>query len=50
MAPDHGAAGDHGGGGKARIEMWDGGKWVPQTDWLSAYQHEVWKIVERTIG
>ena len=36
---------DHGGGGKTRIEMWDGSKWVPQTDWYSGYDDEVWSIV-----
>jgi branched-chain amino acid transport system substrate-binding protein len=46
MAPITVTAEDHGGGGKTRIEMWDGGKWVPQTDWLSAYEAEVWKIVK----
>jgi branched-chain amino acid transport system substrate-binding protein len=28
---------DHGGGGKTRIDMWDGTKWVPQTDWFADY-------------
>ena len=32
---------DHGGGGKTRIEMWDGTKWVPQTDWIAAYDDVV---------
>jgi branched-chain amino acid transport system substrate-binding protein len=34
MAPMTVTAKDHGGGGKTRIEMWDGAKWVPQTDWM----------------
>lgn len=38
---------DHGGGGKTRIEMWDGTKWVPQTDWIFAYEDLVWEIVEK---
>lgn len=37
---------DHGGGGKTRIEMWDGSKWVPQTDWISAYNDLVWEVVK----
>ena len=37
MAPVTVTAKDHGGGGKTRIEMWDGAKWVPQTDWIAAY-------------
>jgi branched-chain amino acid transport system substrate-binding protein len=28
---------DHGGGGKTRIDMWDGTKWVPQTPWIADY-------------
>jgi len=38
---------DHGGGGKTRIDMWDGAKWVPQTDWISAYNDVVQEIVEK---
>jgi branched-chain amino acid transport system substrate-binding protein len=36
---------DHGGGGKTRIEMWDGEAWVPQTDWISAYDDVIWEVV-----
>ena len=39
---------DHGGGGKTRIEMWDGEKWVPQTDWISAYKDIVWDVVKES--
>ena len=46
MAPLTVTAKDHGGGGKTRIDMWDGSKWVPQTDWFAAYTDEVWKIVK----
>lgn len=46
MAPITVTAQDHGGGGKTRVEMWDGSKWVPQTDWISAYQDEVWSVVK----
>ncbi len=35
------------GGGKTRIEMWDGTKWVPQTDWFSAYDDVVWEVVKQ---
>jgi branched-chain amino acid transport system substrate-binding protein len=41
MAPVTVTAQDHGGGGKTRIEMWDGSKWVPQTDWIAAYKDRV---------
>jgi branched-chain amino acid transport system substrate-binding protein len=37
---------DHGGGGKTRIDMWDGAKWVPQSDWVAAYVDEVDKVVK----
>ena len=46
MAPVTVTAHDHGGGGKTRIEMWDGAKWVPQTDWIAGYSDEVWKVVK----
>ena len=39
---------DHGGGGKTRIEMWDGKKWVPQTDWIGAYNDVVWEVVKES--
>jgi branched-chain amino acid transport system substrate-binding protein len=38
---------DHGGGGKTRIEMWDGTKWVPQGDWFSDYTDLVWSTVKQ---
>jgi branched-chain amino acid transport system substrate-binding protein len=37
MAPITVTPKDHGGGGKTRIDMWDGAKWVPQTDWFADY-------------
>jgi branched-chain amino acid transport system substrate-binding protein len=37
MAPITITPKDHGGGGKTRIDMWDGAKWVPQTDWFADY-------------
>jgi branched-chain amino acid transport system substrate-binding protein len=36
---------DHGGGGKTRIEMWDGEAWGPQTDWISTYDDAIWEVV-----
>ena len=47
MAPMTMTAKDHGGGGKTRIDMWDGAKWVPQTDWFSAYDDLVWEVVKK---
>jgi branched-chain amino acid transport system substrate-binding protein len=46
MAPITVTAQDHGGGGKTRVEMWDGAKWVPQTDWIAAFQDVVWNVVK----
>lgn len=37
---------DHGGGGRTRIDMWDGSKWVPQSDWISAYTDVVDEVVK----
>jgi branched-chain amino acid transport system substrate-binding protein len=37
---------DHSGGGKTRIDMWDGSKWVPQTDWSAEYSDLVWATVK----
>ncbi|MGM0586655.1 MAG: ABC transporter substrate-binding protein [Pseudomonadota bacterium] len=45
MAPVTVTEDDHGGGGKTRVEMWDGEQWVPQTDWIAAYQDVVWEVV-----
>lgn len=47
MAPLTVTAKDHGGGGKTRIEMWDGKKWVPQTDWFADYTDLVWDVVKQ---
>lgn len=38
---------DHSGGGKSRMEMWDGTKWVKETDWYSSYDDVVWNLVKR---
>ena len=38
---------DHGGGGKTRIEMWDGTKWVAQSDWFADYTDLVWDTVKQ---
>lgn len=37
---------DHGGGGKTRIDMWDGTKWVAQTEWFADYTNLVWTMVK----
>ncbi|GGF52514.1 ABC transporter permease [Azorhizobium oxalatiphilum] len=39
---------DHQGGGKARIARWDGTKFVPATDWFTAYQDVVWDEIRTT--
>jgi branched-chain amino acid transport system substrate-binding protein len=46
IAPVTVTAKDHGGGGKTRIDMWDGAKWVPQSDWIAAYTDEVNQVVK----
>ncbi len=50
MAPLTVTAKDHGGGGKTRIDMWDGAKWAPQTDWFSAYDDVIQDIVKKESG
>ena len=47
MAPITVTAKDHGGGGKTRIDMWDGKKWVSQTDWISSYPDVIKQIVDK---
>lgn len=47
IAPVTVTAKDHGGGGKTRVDMWDGEKWVPQGDWFSAYDDVVWDVVRQ---
>ncbi|QRG07342.1 ABC transporter substrate-binding protein [Xanthobacter dioxanivorans] len=39
---------DHQGGGKARIARWDGAKFVPVTDWFSAYSDVVWAVIRES--
>ena len=46
IAPVTVTAKDHGGGGKTRIDMWDGSKWVPQSDWVAAYTDVVDQVVK----
>lgn len=46
IAPITVTAKDHGGGGKTRIDMWDGTKWVPQSEWIAAYADVVWEVVK----
>ncbi len=46
MSPVTVTASDHGGGGKTRVDMWDGTKWVPQSDWVAAYGDVVGAVVK----
>jgi branched-chain amino acid transport system substrate-binding protein len=46
MPPLTVTAKDHGGGGKTRIEMWDGTKWLAQSDWYADYTDLVWSTVK----
>jgi branched-chain amino acid transport system substrate-binding protein len=48
MAPLTVTAEDHGGGGKTRIEQWDGETWVPLTDWSADYLDVVWEVIEES--
>ena len=39
---------DHGGGGKTRVEQWDGETWVPLTDWSADYLDVVWDVIKES--
>lgn len=39
---------DHGGGGKTRVEQWDGENWVPLTDWSADYTDVVWDVIKES--
>lgn len=45
FAPVTITAEDHGGGGKTRIETWNGKEWVAETDWIKAYDDVIWGVV-----
>lgn len=48
MAPVTVTASDHGGGGKTRVEQWNGETWVPLTDWSADYTDVVWKVIKES--
>jgi branched-chain amino acid transport system substrate-binding protein len=48
MAPLTVTPQDHGGGGKTRVEQWDGKKWVPLTDWSADYLDLVWDVIKES--
>lgn len=48
FAPITVTADDHGGGGKTRVEMWDGKTWVPQQEWTAAYTDLIWEVVKES--
>ncbi|WP_185804101.1 ABC transporter substrate-binding protein [Pontivivens nitratireducens] len=48
MAPVTVTPEDHGGGGKTRIEQWDGEAWVPLTDWSADYLDIVWEVIKES--
>ena len=39
---------DHGGNTKTQIESWDGEKWVPETEWFSAYEDIVRSVARES--
>lgn len=48
MAPVTVTESDHGGGGKTRVEQWDGKTWVPLTDWSADYLDVVWEVIRES--
>jgi branched-chain amino acid transport system substrate-binding protein len=39
---------DHQGGGRGRIDTWDGAKWAPKSAWSAAYQDIVWDLIHKS--
>jgi branched-chain amino acid transport system substrate-binding protein len=39
---------DHQGGGRGRIDVWDGSKWTPKSEWNAAYQDIVWNLIHKS--
>jgi branched-chain amino acid transport system substrate-binding protein len=48
MAPLTVTGEDHGGGGKTRVDQWDGETWVPLTDWSADYLDVVWDVIKES--
>jgi branched-chain amino acid transport system substrate-binding protein len=48
MAPVTVTPQDHGGGGKTRVEQWNGETWVPLTDWSADYLDVVWEVIKES--
>ena len=48
MAPVTVTDKDHGGGGKTRVEQWNGETWVPLTDWSADYLDVVWDVIKHS--
>jgi len=41
-------ADDHQGGGRGRVDAWDGSKWVAKNQWAAAYQDIVWDLIHKS--
>ncbi len=41
---------DHEGGGAARMQQWDGSKWIPITDWIPPMKEVVWELIKESSG
>ncbi|MEW6348686.1 MAG: ABC transporter substrate-binding protein [Thermodesulfobacteriota bacterium] len=41
---------DHEGGGAARMQQWDGSKWIPITDWIPPMKEVVWELIRESSG
>jgi branched-chain amino acid transport system substrate-binding protein len=39
---------DHEGGGKVRVQQWDGEKWVSISDWIDPYTDLVWEEIKKS--
>ncbi len=48
MAPLKTSCKDHEGGGKVRVQQWDGTKWVSVSDWIEPYSDFVWEEIKNS--
>jgi len=46
LAPLTLSCADHGGGGSARVQQWDGQRWVLVADWLQADRATLLPLIE----
>jgi branched-chain amino acid transport system substrate-binding protein len=48
MAPLKTSCADHEGGGKVRVQQWNGEKWASVSDWIEPYSDYVWAAIKQS--